>query len=138
MFPAHGEFNIQLKGNILCFDIRGSWNLEAALAFKQQVSTIIKPLKGSRWSCFTILNDWELATPDSEYTVARLIGRCIHYGLEQEALVLSEGTLKQQIYNKYPNPGISRDPNIEFKRQFFKKEKDAIQWLSESGYSFAP
>jgi len=137
MFPAHGEFDINLKGNILCLDIIGPWNYEASLSFKKEVSTIIEPLQGSKWACFTILSNWELSTPDCENMVARLVGKCVHYGMEQEALVISEGTIKQQIYDKYPIPRINRDPNIDFKRQFFKQETDAMQWLSKSGYSFA-
>lgn len=135
MFSEHGSFHVELRGNILFLDIEGAWNIETALAYQKEIAEAIKPIIGQNWAVVTLMDDWELCTPDSEKVIVKIVLDAIGKGLIREAVVSSQGTLKLELFDKYSHVNTSSDTTIEFKRHIYQDEKKALEWLSSEGFS---
>jgi hypothetical protein len=135
MFSEHGDFDVNLRGNILFLYIQGAWNIETSVAYQEAISEAIKPVIGKNWAAITLMDDWELCTPDSESVLFEIIKDAISKGLTREAVVNSKGTIKLQLFEKYHNVKTPNDTNIPFKRRIYQDEEEALQWLATEGFS---
>ena len=134
MFTEHGCFYVELKGNILLLDIEGAWNLETALAYQKAITEAIKPIVGQNWAVLTLMNKWELCTPDSEIVIVDIVKNAITKGLTREAVVNNKGTIKLELFNKHRNVKTLSDANIPFKRHIYQDEETALEWLASEGF----
>lgn len=135
MFTEHGYFNVELRGNILFLDIKGAWNIETSLAYQKAISEAIKPIEGQPWAVITLMNDWELCTPDCETVLFEIIKDAIAKGLIREAVVNNNGIVKLQLFEKYRNVKLSNKTKTPFKRHIFQVQEIAMQWLKTQGFN---
>jgi hypothetical protein len=135
MFAKHGNFHLELKGNLLFITISGAWNREAALEYESAIVEATKPLIGIPWAVITVIDDWELCTPDSALVMVGMIKTAIKNGLVREAVVNSKGTIKLEIYEKYKKEKRNGPDNKLFVRHIFQNSDAALEWLSKDGFS---
>lgn len=127
---AHGEFKLCLSHNIVIARLSGAWNKECAQAFDSHFKKIAQPLIGQRWGHLVLLDDWELGTPDLAPIIASLVEWCITNGLERSAQVYNEAMAKRFFLDQMVKEKIGN-----FERHIFKKEHDALEWLSQNGFT---
>jgi hypothetical protein len=128
MFEAHGSFDIQISGHIMVVDIKGCWNVETALEYKIAIEKIIQPLIGKHWAILSIMDDWELFTPDCKPVIMKLSHDALINGLQREAMVDHNNGVKMQ---HFPTSIVAFP---WFKRQFFTSTGQAYEWLKAEGF----
>lgn len=128
MFEAHGFFDVHISGQILVADIKGGWNIETALAYKAVVEKISRPLIGKPWAMLSLMDDWELFTPDCKPIILKLTYSALQNGFVRDAMVDKSGSIKMQ---SFPS---SIETHPQFKRQFFENREPAMSWLKSEGF----
>lgn len=130
MFKAHGDFKLELRGNILLSHSYGAWNKETALEYVKEATALLAPVINQPWAIITHISDWELATPDCDLIHKVIIGNAVKLGLSREAVVNSKGQIKLEQFN------LSLPDDNNFQRRIFEDEPAALQWLNQQGYAF--
>lgn len=128
MFEAHGSFDLEVNGRILQANIKGGWNLESASAYKRAVETIVKPLLGEPWAMISVMDEWELYTPDCRPIILELCNIAYSGGLVREAMVNRIDSVKMQAFQSV----VEGFP--QFQRQLFQTKQQALTWLKEEGF----
>ena len=128
MFEAHGSYDLVLRGRILEVNVKGAWNLESALDYAKSVDKFITSLSGQPWAMVSIIDDFELFTPDCKPVIQKLSRNAYRNGLVREAMVNFEYGIKIQAFQ----PTVKGFPT--FKRGFFKTKPEAQVWLKEQGF----
>ena len=128
MFEAHGSFKATIHKNVLLVDIIGPWNLETAIEYQHFIEEITAPLVGFPWAMITDLYDWELYTPDCYPIIHQLVNECIESGLQREAVVSPEKSVKRRPFQVY------RAQYPQFTRTFFTQYDQARQWLAGQNF----
>ncbi|MFT5840053.1 MAG: hypothetical protein ACI9UT_002564 [Flavobacteriales bacterium] len=131
MFKAHGEFELEIIDSIFVVNIKGAWNIENLHAYSLSAKNILKPLQGKPWAMVTILDDWELFTPDCLPLMKKLVRVAYSVGLIREVIVSSSSGIKIEFFE----PILADCPN--FKRQFVKNKIEAFEWLKSEGFDTA-
>ncbi|MDC0602546.1 hypothetical protein OAP14_05895 [Aliiglaciecola sp.] len=128
-FKSHGDFNIELRGNILITDAFGPWNRETAIEFAKECEKALAPIFHQR--AFALLTDiscWELGTPDIVQIHEFNLQKSIEAGCTCQAVVNSTGKIKFEQFNQ-------RSPiSKQFERKFFDTKYFAVEWLSIQGF----
>lgn len=127
-YGCHGNFKLELVGNVLFQHLSGAWNKENALEYSQQVSILVSPIVNQPWALLNIITEWELATPDCEPIIKSILEIGVDTGLTCEAVVNANGTVKIEQLNR------TLPVNRSFKRAFFTYDSDALNWLTEMGF----
>lgn len=128
MFQAHGDFDIQLRGNILFVKAWGAMNAEAESLVYDTVLDAIAPLKGRPWAFLIDSTEWELGTPEFAQKLSEHMETFVKKGLKRGAHVTGSGCAKRiQIES------IKADPSLH-ERRFFISVEEAIAWLSSEGF----
>jgi hypothetical protein len=122
MFEAHGSFEIEVNGRILQANIKGGWNLESACAYKNAVETIVKPLIGEPWAMISIMDQWELYTPECKPIIRELCHNAYSNGLVREAMVNQFDSVKMQVFQSV------------VKGQVFQTKQEGMTWLNQQGF----
>ena len=99
-------------------------------SYGKQATETVKHLLGAPWAQITIVTDWELATPDVEPVMAKLVNFATVQGFSREAVVNAGGTVKMEQFNK-----TLKVAENEFVRRVFDNLEDAKQWLAQEGFS---
>lgn len=129
MFEAHGSYDIKLDGQVMYLYIKGTWNLETALAYQKDVHQLAKRLPDSPWVTITDINEWDLFTPDCKPIIERLSHEAYKNGLVRDALVSSSQSIKTALFSR-----TVRD-FPQFERQFFANIEQALLWLASEGFA---
>jgi hypothetical protein len=129
MFEAHGSFELAVRGNILQANIIGGWNVESAQQYSEAIKEITKPLFGKPWAIISVMDEWELFTPDCEPIIKALSAKAYQSGLVREAMVNRIDSIKMQPFHAE----IRGAPLFE--RQFHSTIEEAITWLKSEGFS---
>jgi hypothetical protein len=125
---AHGAFELKVEGLILHAYIIGSWNIQAAYDYKEAVEKIIKPLVGHTWAMISVVDEWELYTPDCKPIMIELSHYAYASGLCKEAIVNQVASVKLEAFPAK----IKGFPT--FQRQFFHTKEEAVSWLNDEGF----
>ncbi|MFT2089980.1 hypothetical protein [Paraglaciecola sp. 2405UD69-4] len=133
MFDQHGFYSLSCHGRVVFLEMKGAWNHETTLAFKQDILQKSSPLHGEPWSLVTDMSDWELFTPECEATIVETVKQAVANGLTREAIVNSKGFIKLHLFDKYKDRTLYFDNDIAFVRRVFTETKDALQWLQAEG-----
>lgn len=126
----HGEFHIQVSGNVLCARLLGSWNAQTAEQFAEEFIVKASPLLGQPWGHLVLLEDWDLGGPEIVPIIERLVSWCINNGLTRAAQVYSPSMIKQHHLNEMVVEEFG-----DFHRHSFASQLAAEAWLAESGYA---
>lgn len=134
MFSAHGSFDIALYKNVFVAVCEGAWNLETAASYEHQSTKLLMPVIATEpWAQITVISDWELATPDVEPVMNRMVKQATHSGLHREAVVNTSGLIKLEQFNR-----TIKVAHNDFQRRFFSTYEDAADWLKQEGFHPPP
>jgi hypothetical protein len=128
MFEAHGSFSLTLTGRILRAELSGAWNSEAALAYESELQAMVQPLIGQPWASISIMNGWELYTPDCQPIITCMLDWARTHGLTQDVLVNQVPSIKMQAF---PST-IKAFP--AFHRHFVQTQEQAFALLKLAGF----
>jgi len=98
MFEQHGDFNVFVVNNTITLTLEGAWNVETSLAYQQEIREKARHLKGSPFGVLTLLNDWELCTPECEKVLVEIVQTAISWGMQKEAVVNDTGAAKLLLF----------------------------------------
>lgn len=128
MFEAHGSYDIALNGRILEVNVKGAWNVESANDYAGSVEKFVEVLQGKPWAMISIVDDFELFTPECYPVISKLSIKAYQGGLVKEAMVNFTDSVKMQVFK----PNIDGYP--DFQRAFFRTKKEATVWLKQEGF----
>lgn len=128
MFKSHGAFDLTLNGRILEADIKGAWNVETAHDYSASVGKFINVLSGEPWALISIVDDFELFTPECYPVIVKLAEKAYRSGLVNEAFVNYTDSIKMQVFK------AKIDAFPDFQRGFFRTKVDALNWLKQQGF----
>jgi hypothetical protein len=125
----HGDFDIEVSGNVVCATLSGSWNSQTAEEFSRQLIIQASPLKGGSWGHLVLLEGWDLGVPEIVPVIEELVTWCIEHGLTRAAQVYSSSMIKQYQLNEMVVEKFG-----EFQRNSFENQHEAESWLAASGF----
>ena len=127
-YHPHGNYVLWINGATLYAELSGAWNMEAALAFEQDMMKHARTLP-AHWGHLVYLNHWELGTPEITAVIERLVHWCIENGLQRAANVYEPSGIKSAILKK-----MVVEEHGDFKRAVFDNPNAAAQWLTAEGF----
>ena len=130
-FLPHGNWNISLNNKTLVINGKGGWNEEAAIEFTEDLKKAAVPLLNDKWAILTILDNWELATPECEKHFKALAEWFVAHNCIRECHVYDGSYTKDNLLERYVPENKDQDTFINRK---FNKRQDAISWLESSGF----
>lgn len=95
-FEAHGEYAVEVKGDIINLVATGAWNLEAKQRVTVDLLSIVKEKALTRWLLLADISGFELGTPDFEEAGVPSKLQLIEAGLRKVAYV-NTGAEKTKI-----------------------------------------
>lgn len=128
----HGRWDISVNNLTLIMNISDSWNEEAAIKFSKELKEKAMPLTNGKWSIISIMDKWELATPDCQKHIIELSQWLVDHGCVRECHVFEGSALKQMIIENYKAENFDQNALI---RRSFIDVKDAVSWLNSSGFT---
>ncbi len=69
---SHGSFRLQWKGDVLCINIEGVTNVEAANVFFLRLQEMVAERGPQRWGRLVDLRQWEGFTPQAKEAYAAI------------------------------------------------------------------
>lgn len=126
----HGDFDVQVSGNVLCARVSGSWNSQTAEQFAEEFMVKAESLIGQPWGHLVLLEDWDLGVPEIIPIIERLVSWCIENGLTRAAQVYSPSMIKQYHLNEMVVEKVG-----DFHRHSFASQSEAEAWLAESNFT---
>ncbi|WP_421132344.1 hypothetical protein [Alteromonas sp. A079] len=134
MFEQHGNFNVFVVNNTITLTLEGAWNVETSLAYQQEIREKARHLKGSPFGVLTLLNDWELCTPECEKVLVEIVQTAISWGMQKEAVINDTGAAKLLLFEKHKHLHINDCKEDHFHRRIFSQKSDAVSWLASAGF----
>jgi hypothetical protein len=129
MFDIHGDWKIEVHGDIIVQWFSGCWNEEAIIAYVKEFQAKATPLKGKKWAIVSLFEDWELGVPEIDKHIEAHCAWFKNNGCIKDCHIYTENAVKEmQLERLIPHT----DPFYE--RQVFTNNEDAATWLSNCGF----
>lgn len=129
MFEGHGSFELMIRGNILQARIKGGWNEVTAKEYDVAVRDIISPILAKPWAMISVMDEWELFTPDCRPVIVKLCRYAYTNGLIREVMVNKHQSVKMQQF-PLTNPYFP-----DFQRHIVSTISEAEEWLGAEGFN---
>jgi len=133
MFTIHGDWKIEVYGNVVVQWFSGCWNEEAIIAYVEEFQEKASSLKGKEWAIISSFEDWELGVPGIDKHIEE---HCMWFK--------NNGCIKDcHIYT----PNAAKEMQLErliphtdelYERQTFTNTEDAVAWLAGHGFVVNP
>ncbi|PKH00508.1 hypothetical protein [Paraglaciecola sp. MB-3u-78] len=129
MFEIHGDWKIEVCGNVIVQRFSDGWNEEAIIAYIEDFQAKATPLIGKEWAILSIFEDWELGVPEiakhvEEHCTWFLANGCI----KDCHVYTTNGTKEMHLERLLP-------PTDEYyERQIFTHAEMAVAWLASCGF----
>lgn len=134
-FPKHGNYSLDVSGNVLEVFATGAWNLRTAEAFTDEMHELTDRFENTNWAALIDGRRWVLTTPECQQCITEAIKVNIAKGLRRSAYVLDTGMVKRAQL-EHTHPGKTQAFNLEgYERQYFVHYFEALNWLHKQGYS---
>jgi hypothetical protein len=128
-FAEHGSFTLTVENNVIVATLNGSWNKEAAVAYKNQFMHVAQPLIGNPWGHIVYLDEWELCEAEMFQVIIPLVTWCIDNGLQKAAHIYSKSAIKKHFLDQ-----MVVERHGDFERCIFTSKTEAADWLAESDF----
>lgn len=128
---THGNFNITIYESLIEISIDESWNVECvqqAIAEFKRLASTLKP----NWACLVNLDNWALATPETEPLVQNFQQWCINHGQKIEAIVVGDSIPETKTFQMQK---FMRGTEQSIEQAYFSNRQQAVQWLNTKGIS---
>jgi hypothetical protein len=134
MFEQHGNFSVIVANNTITLTLEGAWNVETSVAYQREIKEKAHLLKGRPFGVLTLLDDWELCTPECEKVLVDIVQTAISWGMQKEAVVNDKGAAKLLLFEKHKHLHIDDIKEKHFHRRIFSHKSDAVSWLASEGF----
>jgi len=127
----HGEYEIELLGNILRVDGRGVVTKQLLQQYHNDVKKITLPLGGQSWGFLGFVHGTGILTPEAELALVGSIQLRKTYGMSACALVTKEADIPTLVNSQFERVYI--EAQIDY--YFCSSEDEALAWLKTVGCS---
>lgn len=124
LFPVHGEFSIQLNGDLVTVKCFGEWNVECARELSEKVKTLVQASSLKSYRCLSYLIDF-LPTLEAMAEIKAITEWGIEHGLIREAIIIDGPTLGNQLVQDF---GAAKTDIYE--KRVFTSEQEALEWVN--------
>jgi hypothetical protein len=130
MYKIHGDWKIEVCGNVLVQCFFGAWNEEAAIAYVKDFRVKAMPLIEKDWAMLSIFENWELGVPEITKHIEEHCNWFKTHRCVKDCHVYSPNAIKEmQLEELVPKS------DEFYERQVFANTQQAIAWLASYGYS---
>ena len=123
------SFKIWTEHQVLFATVSGAWNKSIAVRYIEEFKTQAQSLTSASWAHCSYLNQWQLATPDSEPLIRNLESWCIGHNVKYAAVIYAASSIKQFQLQK-----MLKATAYSSVFRHFTNSQDAIRWLNERGF----
>ena len=129
MFDIHGDWKIEVYGDVIVQWFSGCWNEEAIIAYVTEFQTKATPLKGKKWAIISSFEDWELGVPEIDKHIAEHCEWFKINGCIKDCHVYSPSATKGMLLEQ-----LTPQTEGSYERQVFTDIESAVTWLKNCGY----
>ncbi|WP_334030064.1 hypothetical protein [Alteromonas sp. P256] len=129
----HGEYAIELKGNIIRVDGKGVINKSILEQYLEDVRTITSALQGQPWGFLGFVNGTGILTPEAEHALVVSIQVRKQFGMRACALVVTNADIPSLVKNQFER--VYQRAQIDYR--FCASEDEAYLWLGTQDCSTA-
>ena len=129
MFDIHGDWRIEVHGDIIVQWFSGCWNEEAIIAYVQEFQAKATPLKGKEWAIVSLFEDWELGVPEIDKHIEAHCEWFKNNGCIKDCHIYTTSAVKEmQLERLIPHT------DAFYERRVFINNEDAANWLTSNGF----
>ena len=129
MFDIHGDWRIEVHGDIIVQWFSGCWNEEAIIAYVQEFQAKANPLKGKEWAIVSLFEDWELGVPEIDKHIEAHCEWFKNNGCIKDCHIYTTSAVKEmQLERLIPHT------DAFYERRVFINNEDAANWLTSNGF----
>jgi hypothetical protein len=125
MFNIHGEWQIEVCGNVVVQNFSGGWNEEAVISYVKDFRIKTTHLSGQKWAILSVFENWELGVPEIAKHVEIHCKWFMDNGCVKDCHVYTPSvTKKMQLEKLVPHT------DDRYERQVFSHIDHAVSWLA--------
>lgn len=129
MFDIHGDWRIEVHGDVVVQWFSGCWNEEAIIAYVKEFQTMATPLKGKKWAIISLFEDWELGVPEIDKHIEAHCEWFKTNGCIKDCHIYTASAVKEmQLERLIPHT------DAFYERQVFSNNEAAATWLANCGF----
>jgi len=129
MFKCHGEWKIEVHGNVIVQWFSGCWNEEAIIAYVKEFREKATSLQGEKWAIISSFNDWELGVPEIDKHVEEHCRWFKANGCIKDCHIYTPNAVKEMQLER-----LIPQTDEYYERQVFTSPNEAIAWLATYGF----
>jgi hypothetical protein len=129
MFRIHGDWKIEVCGNVVVQRFHHGWNEEAVISYVKDFRTKATPLIGKQWAILSIFEYWELGVPEISKHVEEHCKWFQANGCVKDCHVYSPNTIKEMHLER-----LIPQTDEYYERQVFTYNEMAVKWLASHGF----
>ena len=127
------KFDVWRDNFVLCAKVSGQWNASVAKHYAVDLRETARTFNSEPWAHIVFLDNWGLGSPEIEPIIAELLGWVIENKVSGLAMVFEHDPLK-----RYQLEAMLVQPENGPEIRYFDKAVDAIKWIKDLGFTFAP
>jgi hypothetical protein len=129
MFNIHGEWQIEVCGNVVVQNFSGGWNEEAIISYVKDFRTKTTHLSGQEWAILSVFENWELGVPEIAKHVEKHCKWFMDNGCIKDCHVYTPSVTKERQLEK-----LIPHTDERYERQVFSHVDQAVSWLASHGF----
>jgi hypothetical protein len=129
MFNIHGDWKIEVCGNVVVQCFSDGWNEEAIIAYIKDFRAKAAPLVGKEWALLSVFEDWELGVPEIAKHVEEHCTWFLANGCIKDCHVYTTNATKEMHLERLLPP-----TDEYYERQIFTHAEMAVAWLASCGF----
>ncbi len=104
---AHGAFSIRTEGDVVIATLHGSWNLQGAMAYFQELERVVKGYEMRPWCRVVDYRDYNLHTPEVTAAQPKLSLWCQMQGCVEQVYVGCNSVDRKALDFSYADSGMT-------------------------------
>ena len=129
MFDIHGDWKIEVHGDVVVQWFSGCWNEEAIIAYVKEFQAKATPLKIKKWAIISLFEDWELGVPEIDKHIEAHCEWFKANGCVKDCHIYTKSAVKEmQLERLIPHT------DAFYERRLFSNNEAAAIWLSGCGF----
>ena len=125
MFSIHGDWKIEVCGNVVVQSFSDCWNEEAIIAYVKEFRTKATPLAGKEWAILSVFEDWELGIPEIDKHIDEHCKWFQANGCIKDCHIYTFDSTKSMLLEK-----LIPHTDEYYERQVFTNVEEAVAWLA--------
>lgn len=126
MLKIHGNYEIDITGELLILRFKDAWNTECSMDFFKQYKKIIRDHKFNKFGIVLDYTNFEGATPEAINYFHKISKWADENGAAARAFIIDTELTRFSLREHILDNGF-------IPRMIFKDEKSAVSWLIEKG-----